>query len=117
MTVGSELLPVRCLITVDDDPYFVDWPAGRAELALAFDGLDVGTHAVIATLLGPGDQELLEGPLVVTIRDPQVRPENAAMGEGIRMLASPAADPGRVVGRPRQRHGRWTCGRNGGTCR
>ena len=88
--IRSELLPARCLITVDDDPYFIDWPAGQTELILALDGLDVGAHAFTVTLIGQGDQELLKGSLVVTIRDPQVRPENGAVGEGIRMLASPA---------------------------
>lgn len=88
--IRSEFLPARCLITVDADPYFIDWPAGQTELILALDGLDVGTHDVIATLVGPGDQELIKGSLVVTIRDPQVRPDSATVGEGIRMLASPA---------------------------
>ena len=88
--IRSELLPVRCRIAVDDDLYCTDWPARQTELVLALDGLDVGAHAVTVTLVGPRDQQLLEGSLIVAIRDPQVRPENATVGEGIRMLASPA---------------------------
>jgi len=88
--IRSEFQPTRCLVTVDDEPYFIDWPARQTELVMALDGLDVGTHDVTASLVGHGDQELFKGSLIVTIRDPQVRPENATVGEGIRMLVSPA---------------------------
>lgn len=88
--IRAELLPTRCLLMVDNTPHFVQWPTGESELILALEGLDVGTHNVKATLYGDGEQELSKGDLLVTIRDPQVRPENATTGEGIRLLASPA---------------------------
>lgn len=88
--VRSEMLPTRCLFTTTDESFFVDWPTGQTEFFLAMDGFDVGTHEVHILLLGAGRQELSSGSLVVTIRDPQVRPEGATPGEGIRMLASPA---------------------------
>lgn len=88
--IGAELLPTRCLLMVDNVPHFVQWPAGESELVLILEELDVGTHDVTATLYGDADQELSKGSLLVTIRDPQVRPEYATAGEGIRLLASPA---------------------------
>ena len=88
--IRSELLLTRCLLTVADESFFIDWPTGQTELLLAMDGLDVGTHEVSVRLFGAGDQELSSGSLIVTIRDPQVRPESATPGEGIRVLASPA---------------------------
>ena len=88
--IRSELVPTRCLITAADESFFVDWPTGQTELFLALDGIDVGTHEVNIVLFGAGGQELSSGSLVVTIRDPQVRPEDATAGEGIRMFASPA---------------------------
>lgn len=88
--IRAELTPTRCLVTVDGDPHFVAWPGRQLELILSLDGLDVGSHEIGAMLLGPDDQELTRGSLTATIRDPQIRPDNATVGEGIRMLASPA---------------------------
>jgi hypothetical protein len=88
--IRAERAPDRCLITVDGDPYVLKWPEGEPELFLDMEGFTVGTHEVAATLLALGDQQLAKGSLVVIIRDPQVRPESATSGEGIRLLASPA---------------------------
>jgi len=88
--IRSELLPTRCLITAANEPFFADWPTGQTELFFAMDGLDIGTCEVSTVLFGAGGQELSSGSLVVTIRDPQVRPEGATAGEAIRMFASPA---------------------------
>lgn len=88
--IHSEVQPQRCLVTVDGAPHLAVWPAEQRELILSLDSLDVGSHVVSATLIGDKDKELSRGDLTITIRDPQVRPENATVGEGIRMLASPA---------------------------
>jgi hypothetical protein len=88
--IRAEVTPQRCLVTIDGDPHFVSWPDGKSELVLSLDSLEVGSHFVAATLIGEEKNELTRGDLVITIRDPQVRPENATVGEGIRMLASPA---------------------------
>jgi hypothetical protein len=88
--IRAEVAPQRCLVTIDGDPHFVPWPAGQSELILSLDSLDVGSHFAAATLIGEENKELTRGDLVITIRDPQVRPENATVGEGIRLLASPA---------------------------
>ncbi|MGW5364454.1 hypothetical protein [Actinopolymorpha pittospori] len=88
--IRSDLLPNRCLVTVDGTVYFLDWPADEAELLLGLEGLAVGTHELSAALLGDGDRQIAAGSLIITIRDPQVRPEGASIGEGIRLLAIPA---------------------------
>ena len=88
--IRAEVSPRRSLITVDGDSYFVTWPEDQRELILVIDTLDVGSHTVAATLIGTDDKELSSGELAVTIRDPQVRPESATVGEGIRLLACPA---------------------------
>ncbi|NMM24051.1 MAG: hypothetical protein HHJ11_11220 [Phycicoccus sp.] len=88
--IRSELLPAQCLVSMAGDSFFVDWPASATELVLALEGLDVGTHELNVALFGASHQELSSGSLMVTIRDPQIRPETATLGEGIRLLASPA---------------------------
>lgn len=88
--IRSELIPARCLLTVDGHAQFVPWTVNNPELVLSLVGLDVGSHEVNAIVIGADDRELAKGTLTVTVRDPQVRPENASKGEGIRMLASPA---------------------------
>ena len=81
----------KCVVSVDGDLYVFVWPQQYPDLFLVLDGLSIGSHDVTTTLLAPdGDEPLAAGSLLVTIRDPQVRPDSATPGEGIRMLASPA---------------------------
>ncbi len=88
--IRSDIQPQRCQLTVDGRPYSSDWPAGEMELLLAIDALETGTHEVGVSLFGEGDSAIVSGSLAITIRDPQVRPEGATVGEGIRMLTAPA---------------------------
>lgn len=88
--VHSDLLPERCRMIVNGTPYFLDWSSGDTELLFALQDLAIGTHELNVALLGEGDRQLAVGELVITIRDPQVRPESATIGEGIRMLPAPA---------------------------
>jgi len=88
--IRSELVPARCRVTIDGESYFVSWPDGQSELILSLDGLEVGSHEMGVVLFGTDDQKPTSESLAITIRDPQVRPENATVGEGIRLLASPA---------------------------
>lgn len=88
--IRSDLAPNRCRVTIGNGVYFLDWTPGESELLFSLQGLDVGTHVANVCLLGEGERQLTAGSLVITIRDPQLRPEGAAIGEGIRMLASPA---------------------------
>ena len=66
------------------------WPEGEPELFLRLEDLPIGEHELRVTLNGGEQQTLTEGSLAVTIRDPQVRADAAEVGEGIRLLASPA---------------------------
>lgn len=88
--IRSELAPQRCRLTIGGDVYFLEWPAGQSELVFSLQGLSVGTHIASVSLLGDDDRPMTVGSLVITIRDPQIRPEGAAVGEGIRLLATPA---------------------------
>lgn len=88
--IRAELSPSRCVLMVDEVPHFMRWPAGQSELIVVLEGLDAGRHSVTIELYGDGEQRLSTGALSVTVRDPQVRPETATSGEGIRLLASPA---------------------------
>lgn len=87
--IHSDLVPRRARVVIAYSVYFLEWTAGEAELLFTLEGLPVGTHELAVALLGEGDRQLASGVLVVTIRDPQVRPEGASIGEGIRLLATP----------------------------
>ena len=87
--IRSDLAPRRARVAVDGAVYFLEWTRGEAELLFALEGLAVGTHEIGVALLGDGDRQMASGSLVVTVRDPQVRPEGATRGEGIRLLAAP----------------------------
>jgi hypothetical protein len=89
--IHAEHSPARCRLTINEDPYYVEWPTGETNLFLSLDGLAVGTYQVVVTLGDPaGNGRRTDGTLIVTIRDPQVRAEGATSGEGIRLRTSPA---------------------------
>ena len=89
--IRAEHSPKKCRLTINGDPYYVDWPTGETELFLSLDGLAAGTHEVVFAL---GDLERdgrsVGGTLIVSIRDPQTPGEGVFAGEGIRMRTSPA---------------------------
>ncbi|MHA7861535.1 hypothetical protein ACX1DX_09220 [Tessaracoccus sp. Y36] len=87
--VRSDLVPNRARVVVGGSPYVFDWAPGEAELLFTLEGLSVGSHQLDVTLLDEADRSLASGTLVATIRDPRVRPEGGAAGEGIRLLATP----------------------------
>lgn len=89
--IRSELHPASCLVSLDGELHrTIPWPQGESELVLAFSDLNTGEHEVVTSLVGSQGQALMAGTLAIAVRDPRVRPENATVGEGIRMLASPA---------------------------
>lgn len=91
IVIHAEHSPAKCRLTINGDPYYVEWPRGETELFLSLDGLSVGTHEVVVSLGDPdGDGRRTDGTLVVTIRDPEVQSEGACSGEGIRLRTSPA---------------------------
>ena len=91
IAVHAQHSPLKARLTINGEPYYVEWPAGETELFLTLDGLDVGTHEIVVFLGDPdGDGRKTGGTLIATIRDPQVQDEGAAVGEGIRLRTVPA---------------------------
>lgn len=90
LSIGTQLAPGSCLVTLDGRQHAVAWRSGQRECFLVLDDLNVGTHEVGITLIAASGRPLVQETVVITIRDPQVRPDTATSGEGIRVLASPA---------------------------
>ncbi len=91
ISIHAQHAPQKARLTINGEPYYVEWPSGEADLFLSLDGLDVGTHEIVVSLGDPdGDGHKIEGTLLATIRDPQVQDEGAAAGEGIRLRTVPA---------------------------
>ena len=88
--IKSDLVLRRARIVVDGAVYFLEWTPGEPELLFVLEGLTVGTHELNVALLSHDDRQIASGSLMATIRDPQVRPQGATMGEGIRLLATPS---------------------------
>lgn len=89
--IRAQHAPRKARLTINGEPYYVEWPAGESDLFLSIDGLEVGSHEIVVSLGDPeGDGHKSGGTLLATIRDPQVRDEGAAAGEGIRLRTVPA---------------------------
>lgn len=91
IAIHAEHSPAQARLTINGEPYYLDWPAGETELFLSLNGLDIGTHEIVVSL---GDLEghgrRTDGTLIATIRDRQVPAPGASSGEGIRLRTSPA---------------------------
>lgn len=87
--IRSDLRPSRCRVTVGGTHYDMSWPETEAELLFVLERIPVGVFMADVALLGASGQELANGTLRITIRNPEARPEEAAMGEGIRLTATP----------------------------
>ena len=91
IAIRAQHVPAKARLTINGEPYYIEWPLGEVELFLVIDGLGVGTHEISISLGDPdGDGRTNEGTLVATVRDPQVRSEGASAGEGIRLRTVPA---------------------------
>lgn len=89
--IRSELQPSKCLLSLDGDLYrSIPWTEGEVEQFVSFTDLQTGEHELAVSLVGSEGQELASGIVAIAARDPLVRPEGATVGEGIRMLATPA---------------------------
>jgi hypothetical protein len=89
IAIGTTQAPETCTVTLDGWRDTVPWPEGQRELLLMLGGLSAGTYDVSVALTA-GGKDIADGFLLVTIRDPQDRPDGGSAGEGIRMLADPA---------------------------
>lgn len=87
--IYAEQVPATCVVTLDGQPQALPWPGGQRDLLLRLDDLGVGTSEVSVALMADSGETIAEGSLVVTVRDPQVRPDTATASEGIRLLADP----------------------------
>ena len=91
IAIHAQQNPKRARLTVNGQPYYVEWPAGETDLFLSLEGLGVGAHEIVISLGdSDGDGHHAGGTLEATIRDPQVQDEGAAAGEGIRLRTVPA---------------------------
>jgi len=91
IAIQAQHAPQKAQLTINGEPYYVEWPTGETDLFLSLDGLDVGTHEIVVSLGDrDGDGHKVGGTLLATIRDPQVQHEGAAAGEGIRLRTLPA---------------------------
>lgn len=88
--IHAEQFPVGGTLSLDGEQYSLEWAEGSREVFLSLDDLTVGDHELRVTLTSDARETLAEGSLLVTIRDPKVRGDTAEVGEGIRLLASPA---------------------------
>lgn len=89
--IHAEHSPQNCRLTINGDPYYVEWPSGETDLFLSLDGLATGTHEVVVSLGDPEhDARQVSGTLTVSIVDPQAPAEGLSAGEGIRVRTSPA---------------------------
>ncbi|WP_315068027.1 hypothetical protein [uncultured Microbacterium sp.] len=88
--IRVEHLPAFCHLTLDGERHSVMWPDGERELFVSLDDLAVGEHHLHVELFDTARESLSEGMLLVRVRDPQVRRDAAELGEGIRVLTSPA---------------------------
>lgn len=88
--IYAEQIPATCVVTLDGQPQALPWPGGQRDLLLRLDDLGIGMSEVSVALMADSGETIAEGSLAVTVRDPQVRPDAATAGEGIRLLADPA---------------------------
>lgn len=91
IAIHAQHSPRIARLTINGEPYCVEWPTGDSDLFLSLDDLGVGTHEIQVSLGDPDDGwHKPGGTLLATIRDPQVQDEGAAAGEGIRLRTIPA---------------------------
>lgn len=91
IAIHAEHSPAKARLTINGEPYFIEWPAAETELFLTVDGLGVGTHEIVVSLGDPdGDRRKTDGTLIATIRDRQGLTQGGSAGEGLRLRTVPA---------------------------
>ncbi|MCW3159470.1 hypothetical protein [Micropruina sonneratiae] len=88
--IRAEQIPTGGTLTLAGERYNLDWPEGDRELFLSLDDLPLGEHELRVSLTGGQHQTLAEGSLMIAIRDPETDSYASGVGEGIRLLTSPA---------------------------
>lgn len=87
--IRAEHLPTRVTLNMAGERCTLDWPADQQELFLSLEDLPIGEHELRVCLAGGDLRALVEGSLFISIRDPEVGPDSAQAGAGIRLLTSP----------------------------
>lgn len=90
LAIGTQLEPGSCVLALHGQQHRVDWTPGKREQFVVLNDLAVGEHDLGVTLLSGDSRPIAQETLLITVRDPQARPDTATTGEGIRVLASPA---------------------------
>jgi hypothetical protein len=87
--ITSERQVDLCQITLDEEEHLLSWPTAEPHMVVDLQGLGVGEHTVLVSLL-ESDRRVAESQLAVTVRDVPVHPEGGTLGEGIRLRANPS---------------------------
>ncbi|MGW0056560.1 hypothetical protein [Nocardia nova] len=90
LAIGTQLEPGSCVLEVDGEQHRVVWTPGEREQFIVLNDFTLGTHELCVTLLSSDSRPIVQETVLITAREPQVRPDTAAAGEGIRLIASPA---------------------------
>lgn len=92
-TIGirSGRTPSRLVVTIDHAPHLFTWPDHGSETFIQLDGLEIGGHEIVVSLLpAAGETPIAAVTVQAVVHDPQIRSENATCGEGIRIRTSPS---------------------------
>ena len=88
--IQAQQIPTAGTLNLAGEQYNLDWPEGEQDLFLSLEDLPPGEHELRVSLVGTLQQTLAKGSLLITIRDPGAHLDSTAVGEGIRLLTSPA---------------------------
>jgi tetratricopeptide (TPR) repeat protein len=90
LAVSSSRDISKCILTLDDEPFLLDWPSTEQALFIWFPDLEVGSHSLHVSLLpSEHEQAVAEGTFNLIIRSPSTRPSTGSFREGLMLLATP----------------------------
>ena len=90
LAIKSNHAVAKCVLTVDEDPRYLDWQEFGNEIFVGIADLDVGAHEVQVTLLPlEVDAPVAEGQLIISMRAAYARPSTGTIREGLMLLADP----------------------------
>lgn len=83
---------VRCVTSLDGEPFLIQWPSATPEIFLRLSDLAVGSHR-LRVLLFPAahEQPTAEGWIDIIIRPPSVRRPSGTYREGLMIIATPVS--------------------------
>lgn len=90
LSICAEQIPTSGTLALGGERYDLDWPEGQREVFLSLEDLPLGEHELLVSLRSGQQQLLTEGSLSIAVRDPEAGSDSTGVGEGIRLLTSPA---------------------------